>query len=326
MTENFWNDLPRPFFILAPMEDVTDVVFRHVIKEAAEPDVYFTEFTNAESYNHPDGKDSVRGRLTFTEDEQPIVAHIWGDKPEHFEKMSIDMATAGFKGIDINMGCPAANVARNGKGSGLIRRPEVAAELIQAAKAGGIPVSVKTRLGYSKVNEWFEWLKHVLEQDIANLSIHLRTRSEMSKYDAHWELIPEIKKLRDEIAPNTLLTINGDIPNRQVGLELVEKYGVDGVMIGRGVFTNPFAFEFEAKAHSPKELLDLFRLHLDLFDENQKAENQPFKPLRRFFKIYVRGIKGAADLRHRLMETESTDEVRAMLDEFEAQMEAEIYN
>ena len=320
MTENFWNDLPRPFFILAPMEDVTDVVFRHVIKEAAEPDVYFTEFTNAESYNHPVGRISVRGRLTFTEDEQPIVAHIWGDKPEHFEKMSIDMAAAGFKGIDINMGCPVANVARNGRGSGLINRPEVAAELIQAAKAGGIPVSVKTRLGYVDVDEWYDWLKHVLEQDIANLSIHLRTRAEMSKFDAHWELIPEIKKLRDEIAPNTLLTINGDIPNRQVGLELVEKYGVDGVMIGRGVFTNPFAFELEAKDHSPKELLDLFRLHLDLFDEHQSMDDKPFKPLRRFFKIYIRGIKGAAELRHQLMDTNSTDEVRAMLDEFEATM------
>lgn len=320
MTKNFWNELPKPFFILAPMEDVTDVVFRHVIKEAAEPDVFFTEFTNAESYNHPGGRDSVRGRLTFTEDEQPIVAHIWGDKPEHFETMSIDMAKAGFKGIDINMGCPAANVARNGRGSGLIRRPDVAAELIQAAKAGGLPVSVKTRLGYVKVEEWYEWIKHLLEQDIANLSIHLRTRAEMSKVDAHWELIPEIKKMRDEIAPDTLLTINGDIPNRQVGLELVEKYGVDGVMIGRGVFTNPFAFELEAKDHHPKELLDLFRLHLDLFDENQKFENRPFKPLRRFFKIYIRGIKGAAELRHQLMDTNDTDEVRAMLDEFEAKM------
>ena len=318
LTENFWNELPKPFFILAPMEDVTDVVFRHVIKEAAAPDVYFTEFTNAESYNHPDGQMSVRGRLTFTEDEQPIVAHIWGDKPHHFEKMSIDMAAAGFKGIDINMGCPVANVARNGKGAGLINHPDTAAALIQAAKAGGIPVSVKTRLGYSKLSEWYDWLKHLLEQDIANLSIHLRTRSEMSKYAAHWEMIPEIKKLRDEIAPDTLLTINGDIPNRAVGLELVEKYGVDGVMIGRGVFTNPFAFEKEAEEHSTKELLDLFRLHLDLFDEYQKMDDRPFKPLRRFFKIYIRGIAGAATLRHELMDTETTDEVRAMLDNFEA--------
>lgn len=317
MTDNFWNDLPRPFFVLAPMEDVTDVVFRHVIAEAARPDVFFTEFTNSESYCHPDGQQSVRGRLEFTEDEQPIVAHIWGDNPDNFRKMSIGMAEAGFKGIDINMGCPVANVAKNGKGSGLIKRLEVAAELIQAAKAGGLPVSVKTRLGYAKLEEWRDWLTHVFEQDIANLSIHLRTRNEMSKADAHWDMIPEIKRLRDEIAPNTLLTINGDIPNRQVGLELVEKYGVDGVMIGRGVFTNPFAFEKEPKEHEPKELLDLFRLHLDLFDHYTKDEPRPFKPLRRFFKIYVRGISGASALRQALMDTENPDEARAMLDAFE---------
>lgn len=321
MKENFWQDLPKPFFILAPMEDVTDIIFRHVIAEAGRPDVFFTEFANSESYCHPEGEQSLRGRLQYSEDEQPIVAHIWGDNPENFRKMSIGMAEAGFKGIDINMGCPVANVARNGRGSGLIKRPERAAELIQAAKAGGIPVSVKTRLGYSKLSEWRDWLTHVLEQDIANLSIHLRTRNEMSKYDAHWELIPEIKELRDEIAPNTLLTINGDIPDREKGLELAEKYGIDGVMIGRGVFNNPFAFELEAKNHSPKELLNLFRLHLDLYDHYTKEEPRPFKPLRRFFKIYVRGIAGASNLRHRLMDTETTDEVRVMLDEFEKTME-----
>ena len=317
MTENFWHDLPRPFFILAPMEDVTDVVFRHVVSEAGRPDVFFTEFTNSESYCHPEASFSVRGRLTFTEDEQPIVAHIWGDKPEHFREMSIGMAERGFKGIDINMGCPVANVAGNGKGCGLIRRPEVAAELIQAAKAGGLPVSVKTRLGYTKVEEWREWLTHILKQDIVNLSIHLRTKKEMSQVPAHWELIPEIKALRDEIAPQTLLTINGDIPDRQTGLELVEKYGVDGVMIGRGVFTNPFAFEKEPKEHSSKEMLDLLRLHLDLFDKYSAIESRLFKPLRRFFKIYVRGFRGAGELRNKLMDTESTDDVRELLDTFE---------
>ncbi len=319
MKENFWRELPRPFFILAPMEDVTDVVFRHVVSEAARPDVFFTEFTNSVSYCHPEGKMSVRGRLTYTEDEQPIVAHIWGDEPEHFKQMSIGMAEEGFKGLDINMGCPVPNVAGKGKGCGLIRRPEVAAELIQAAKAGGLPVSVKTRLGYTQVDEWRDWLTHVLKQDIVNLSIHLRTKKEMSNYPAHWELIPEIKKLRDEIAPDTLLTINGDIPDRQTGLELAEKYGVDGIMIGRGIFKNPFAFEKEKKEHTSKELLDLLRLHLDLFDKYSAMEDRPFKPLRRFFKIYVRGIRGASVLRHELMSTETTDEVRALLDEFERQ-------
>ncbi len=317
MKKNFWRELPKPFFILAPMEEVTDVVFRHVVSEAARPDVFFTEFTNTESYCHPDGRSSVRGRLTFTEDEQPIVAHIWGDKPDYFREMSIGMAEMGFSGIDINMGCPVPNVATRGKGSGLILRPEVAEEIIQAAKAGGLPVSVKTRLGYTEIDEWMNWLTHLLKQDIANLSIHLRTRKEMSLVDAHWELIPEIKKLRDEIAPDTLLTMNGDILDYQMGMELVEKYGFDGVMIGRGIFKNPFAFEKEKKAHSSEELLDLLRLHLDLYDKySEELETRPFSALHRFFKIYVKGFRGASTLRNDLMRSKSTDEVRKMLDEF----------
>ncbi|HDN3410293.1 TPA: tRNA-dihydrouridine synthase [Staphylococcus aureus] len=324
MKENFWIELPRPFFILAPMEDVTDIVFRHVVSEAARPDVFFTEFTNTESFCHPEGIHSVRGRLTFSEDEQPMVAHIWGDKPEQFRETSIQLAKMGFKGIDLNMGCPVANVAKKGKGSGLILRPDVAAEIIQATKAGGLPVSVKTRLGYYEIDEWKDWLKHVFEQDIANLSIHLRTRKEMSKVDAHWELIEAIKNLRDEIAPNTLLTINGDIPDRKTGLELAEKYGIDGVMIGRGIFHNPFAFEKEPREHTSKELLDLLRLHLSLFNKYEKDEIRQFKSLRRFFKIYVRGIRGASELRHQLMNTQSIAEARALLDEFEAQMDEDV--
>ncbi|MBN4951503.1 tRNA-dihydrouridine synthase, partial [Staphylococcus sp. EG-SA-2] len=300
------------------------IVFRHVVSEAARPDVFFTEFTNTESFCHPEGIHSVRGRLTFSEDEHPMVAHIWGDKPEQFRETSIQLAKMGFKGIDLNMGCPVANVAKKGKGSGLILRPDVAAEIIQATKAGGLPVSVKTRLGYYEIDEWKDWLKHVFEQDIANLSIHLRTRKEMSKVDAHWELIEAIKNLRDEIAPNTLLTINGDIPDRKTGLELAEKYGIDGVMIGRGIFHNPFAFEKEPREHTSKELLDLLRLHLSLFNKYEKDEIRQFKSLRRFFKIYVRGIRGASELRHQLMNTQSIAEARALLDEFEAQMDEDV--
>lgn len=319
MKENFWKDLPKPFFVLAPMEDVTDVVFRHVIQKAGSPDVFFTEFTNTESYCHPEGQKSVRGRLVFTEDEQPVVAHIWGDKPEHFREMSIGMAEMGFKGIDLNMGCPVPNVATRGKGSGLILRQEVAAEIIQAAKAGGLPVSVKTRLGYSELEEWEAWLTHIFEQDIANLSIHLRTRKEMSQANAHWEMIPQIKELRDRIAPDTLLTINGDIPDRTVGLELAEKYGIDGVMIGRGVFKNPFAFEKEPREHSSKEYLDLLRLQLELHDQFIEEIPRSVTGLHRFFKIYVKGFRGAGELRNQLMNTRSTDEVRALIDAFEQQ-------
>ncbi|WP_430610339.1 tRNA dihydrouridine synthase [Enterococcus sp. DIV0876] len=321
MTTNFWAELPSPFFVLAPMEDVTDVVFRHVVQAAGAPDVFFTEFTNSDSYCHPEGRDSVRGRLVFTEDEQPMVAHIWGDKPEFFREMSIGLAEMGFKGIDINMGCPVPNVAGRGKGSGLILRPEVAAELIQAAKAGGLPVSVKTRLGYTTLDEMDAWLTHILEQDIANLSIHMRTRKEMSKVDAHWELIPAVVALRDKIAPHTKLTINGDIPDRQTGLALAEKYGVDGLMIGRGIFKNPYAFEKEPKEHTSEELLGLLHLQLDLQDHYAQMVPRSISGLHRFFKIYVKGFPGASELRGNLMNTKSTDEVRQLLAEFEASKE-----
>ena len=317
MTTNFWKELPKPFFVLAPMEDVTDVVFRHVVKHAAAPDVFFTEFTNSDSFCHPDGKDSVRGRLTITEDEQPMVAHIWGDKPEFFREMSIAMAEMGFQGIDINMGCPVPNVAERGKGSGLILRPEVAAQLIEAAKAGGLPVSVKTRIGYTEMSEMEEWISHLLHQDIANLSVHLRTRKEMSKVDAHWEVIPKIIALRDQIAPQTLITINGDIPDRQTGEELAEKYGVDGIMIGRGIFKNPYAFEKDPREHTEKELIGLLRLQLDLQDHYSEIIPRSITGLHRFFKIYIKGFPGANDLRVQLMNTKSTDEVREILDTFE---------
>lgn len=319
MTTNFWAELPRPFFILAPMEDVTDVVFRHVVKEAGAPDVFFTEFTNSDSFCHPDGIESVRGRLAFTEDEQPMVAHIWGDKPEFFREMSLALADMGFKGIDLNMGCPVPNVAERGKGSGLILRPDVAAELIEAAKAGGLPVSVKTRLGFTDTAEMKDWISHLLKQDIANLSVHMRTRKEMSKVDAHWELIPEIVKMRDELAPQTLITINGDILDRQMGLALAEKYGVDGLMIGRGIFKNPYAFEKDPKEHSPKEMIGLLRLQLDLQDKYAEQVPRSIVGLHRFFKIYVKGFPGANDLRVSLMNTKSTEEVREILDNFENQ-------
>jgi tRNA-dihydrouridine synthase len=311
---NFWQDLPKPFFILAPMEAVTDVVFRHVIAHAARPDIFFTEFTNAASYCSPAGVHSTRGRLTFTDDEQPMVAQIWGSNPDHFAQMSVGLKEMGFAGIDINMGCPDKSVIKSGGGSDLIRNPERAADLIAAAKTAGLPVSVKTRLGYSSTDEWRGWLTHILKQDIVNLTIHLRTRKEMSKVPAHFEFIPEIKKLRDEIAPQTLLTINGDIEDRQHGEELIKQYGVDGVMIGRGIFHNPFAFEKEKRVHSREELIELLNLQLDLFDKySEELEPRRFEPLKRFFKIYIRDFPGASELREKLMHTKDTTDARQVL-------------
>lgn len=311
---NFWDDLLKPFFALAPMESVTDIVFRHVISEASKPDIFFTEFVNASSFCSEKGIHSTRERLTFTADEQPIIAQIWGKKPEEFAKMSLEIAKMGFSGIDINMGCPDKAVVKTGSGSALINNPELAAELIKAAKTGGLPVSVKTRLGDVKPEEWHDWIKFLLEQKIANLTVHLRTRKEMSKVGAHYELIPEIKKIRDEIAPKTLLTINGDILDRISGEEFIKRYGVDGVMIGRGVFSNPFAFEHQKVEHTRDELLALLRLHLDLYDK-YSAEFGPLKfdPLKRFFKIYIRDFPGASELREKLMHAKNTRQVRELI-------------
>lgn len=313
---NFWQDLPKPFFALAPMEAVTDVVFRHVIAKAGAPDVYFTEFTNTASYCSPKGLHSTRGRLDFTEDEQPIVAQIWGNNPEHFRQMAHGLKEQGFAGIDINMGCPDKTVVKGGSGSALIRTPELAADIIAATKEAGLPVSVKARLGDKSIDEWQDWLGHLLKQDIANLTIHLRTRKEMSKVEAHFELIPAIKALRDDIAPQTLLTINGDIQDRQHGLELVKEHDIDGIMIGRGVFKNPFAFADDGAESGTNQsnLLELLNYHLDLFDKNNTPE-QPrrYDPLKRFFKIYLHSFPGAAEVRESMMKTKSTDEARELL-------------
>lgn len=300
------------------MEDVTDIVFRKVIANAARPDVFFTEFTNTEGFNHDEHLAATRGRLFFEEDEGPIVAHIWGDEPELFEKTAYRLKEMGYDGIDLNMGCPAPNVFKHGRGAGLILRPEVAASLIQATKKAGLPVSVKTRLGHAKVDEYKDWITHLLKQDITNLSIHLRTKVEMSKYPAHYELIPDILKIRDEIAPETLITLNGDIEDYKHGMKLIEETGADGIMIGRGVFHNPYAFDKEGKVPTPKELIDLLRTHLDYVDHYVKIEPNLKKPLQRFFKIYIKEMKGANKLRTDLMNTKTTDEVRILLDAFES--------
>jgi tRNA-dihydrouridine synthase len=307
---NFWQDLPKPFFVLAPMDGVTDVVFRHVATKAARPDVYFTEFTNAAAYFSDKGRQSTESRLAFTPDEQPLVAQIWGTNPEHYAFMAKGLAAAGFAGIDINMGCPTKDVIKTGACSALIEQPELAAKLIAAAKEGGIPVSVKTRIGF-KTAKTEEWISFLLKQDIAALTVHGRTQKEMSKVPAHWDEIAKAVKLRDEIAPHTLIIGNGDVMNRTEGLKRIEETGVDGIMIGRGIFTNPYAFEKEPRQHSREELLDLLNYHLDLVEA--ATHKMAFAPLKRFFKIYIRDFDGASELRDKLMHTSSVAEVREIL-------------
>jgi tRNA-dihydrouridine synthase len=316
--KNIWQDLPRPIMVLAPMEAVTDVVFRHVVKSAATPDLYMTEFTNATGWMHA-GDKAIGGRLVRTDDEHPIIAQLWGSDPVAMEKLAIHCKALGYDGIDINMGCPDMSAVKAGGGAGMIRTPELAAEMIASAKRSGLPVSVKTRLGYSTTDEWCAWLTFLLEQDIAMLTIHLRTKKEMSKTDAHWELMTDIRKLRDSVAPQTLLIGNGDVRDRQHAIELANQTGIDGVMIGRGIFHNPFAFELEPHPHDRHELLSLLRHHLDLYDTYHELTGRPFDTLKRFFKIYVRDFEGSAQLRDQLMHTHTTHEVRQIIDDLIAE-------
>lgn len=324
---SFWNDLPQPFFVLAPMEAVTDVVFRHVVERAGAPDVFFTEFANATGWVHA-GDRAIAGRLVKTDDEHPLVAQIWGGEPGDMEQFAQHCARLGFAGIDINMGCPAKSAIKSG-GAALIRNPDVAVAAIAAAKTAGLPVSVKTRLGYSTVDEWRAWLTTLLQQDIVNLTVHLRTKKEMSKVAAHYELIDDIVALRDAIAPQTLLTINGDIRDRAHGMALVAAHpGVNGLMIGRGVFADPFCFAPRADSVTQgsrsmaQRNFALLRYHLDLFDHWQPQLGRPYETLKRFYKIYIRDFDGAKELRDQLMHTTSTDEARQIIHQWHEAMSA----
>ena len=315
---NIWNELKTPFTVLAPMEGVTDCVFRAVVNKAGRPDLFYTEFTNVSSFASERGRHDALERLTVKAEDKPIIAQIWGKNPEHFGELARELEGMGFSGLDLNFGCPDRHVNKAGGGAAMIRTPELAVEVINQAKENtNLPVSVKTRLGFTYVDEYKEWLPLLLKQNLAALTVHLRTRKEMSKVAAHYELIPDIIKLRNEIAPETKLLINGDIKDKKQALELHEKYPeVDGFMIGRGVFMNPFCFT----DHEPtkKELLDLFRFHLDEYDKHEKeVEKYPYEPLKHFFKVYINSFDGASDLRVKLMDCKSTDELRKVLDEYE---------
>lgn len=324
---NFWNDLPHGFTVLAPMEGVTDVVFRRVVARAGRPNVFFTEFTNVSSFASEKGRHDALERLDIAGKtskivpespnlESPIVAQIWGKNPEHFAETASHLEKLGFDGLDINMGCPDRHVNKAGGGAAMIKTPDLAIECIKRAKEStSLPVSVKTRLGFTFCNEYEEWIPLLLGQHLVALTVHLRTRKEMSKVPAHYDLIPEIIKMRDNIAPETKLIINGDIRDLAQAQELSEKYpGVDGFMIGRGVFANPYCFTHHQPTRA--ELQELFLYHLDLFDARAKElksrdSRYPYEPIKHFIKIYFSDFDGAAELRNKLMMCKNTDDLRA---------------
>ena len=277
---NIWNELKKPFLILAPMEGVTDIMFRQVVAKAGRPDLFFTEFTNVSSYASEKGRANALERLEVAPTDSPIIAQIWGKNPDHFRECAAALESLGFSGIDLNFGCPDKHVNKAGGGAAMIKTPELAIECFKNAKEStNLPISVKTRLGWSSPDEYKTWLPILLKEHPAALTIHLRTRKEMSKVPAHFELIPEIINLRNKISPETKLIINGDIKTKAQTLTLHDKYPeIDGFMIGRGIFENPYCFT----NHTPTkaELMELLKLHLDLYDERTKQVLRNLSELR----------------------------------------------
>jgi tRNA-dihydrouridine synthase len=312
---NFWQELDKPFFLLAPMDDVTDVVFRQIVAQTATPDVFMTEFVSTDGLLSP-GRERVMEKLRLEENPtKPVVAQIWGSDPEKYFKVAQDLASSGFAGIDINMGCPEKGIVARGCCGGIIGNYKLAEEIISATKAGAgtLPVSVKTRIGLNSIITE-EWTSFLLKQDIAALTIHGRTVREMSKVPAHWDEIAKVVVLRNAIAPQTLIIGNGDVENRAHGLDRIAESGVDGIMIGRGIFHDIFAFSDSETESTPEERLAILRAHLDLF-ESTWGDSHSFQILKKFFKIYISGWYGSAELRATLMSANTPEEVRKILSE-----------
>jgi tRNA-dihydrouridine synthase len=318
----------KPFFVLAPMDDVTDTVFRRMVHQTAPADLYYTEFVNVDGLQSP-GRPNLLKKVRFVETEGPLVIQLWGKDPENFRKTAQEVADGSlakelglpegvnFVGVDLNMGCPAKSEVKNGTCSALIKNRPLALEIITATKKGlngKLPLSVKTRVGFNEVD--MTWIEFLLEQKLNMLTIHGRTKKQMSKVPANWDLIGEARSLRDHISPETLIVGNGDVMNHQHGQELIDKYQLDGVMIGRGIFQDPYAFAVD----SPWETIDrearinLYKQHVLLFANQWQNTERPIHTLNKFCKVYISDFDGAKELREQLMAAESTEELLRILD------------
>ncbi len=316
---SFWKKLARPILALAPMEDVTDSVFRQIVAVCARPTVFFTEFTSVDGLCSR-GREEVIRRFEYTPGEHPIIAQIWGNRPELFSKAAKLIADMKFDGVDINAGCPQKNVTSRGAGACLIQDPPLMKEIIAATKegaaqralpGGGIPVSVKTRLGYKKIS--MDWISFLLEQDLDALTIHGRTVSELSRVPAHWDDIGRVVTLRNQMKKDTIIMGNGDVVDYADAAEKCNMYGTDGAMIGRGIFQNLWAFDTNGVTHMDdhKALMRIMREHMRLFEKTGKN----FAILKKFFKIYIQGFPHAGDIRERLMEADTRQEAEEILRE-----------
>lgn len=316
---NIWQKLkkelnPGPITILAPMANVTDSPFRRIIIQCGHPDLFFNEFISCDGLCSS-GRDKLLKELRFTEDEHPIIAQFFGSNPKNFYECAQLAQELNFDGIDINMGCPDKNVEKQGAGAALIKTPKLAQQIIGETKrgAGNLPVSVKTRLGYNKV-EIKEWITALLEMDLAALTVHGRTRKEMSFGPAHWDLIGEAAHLAH--SGNTLIVGNGDVSDLADAHSKAKTYNLDGIMIGRGIFKNPWFFSAKdgsasggnPSAKTPAQKIELMMEHVRLFTEFW-GENKHFDVMKKFFKVYVSGWDGANELRTVLMSAKNKDDV-----------------
>ncbi len=309
-----WQNLSHPFFVLAPMENVTDTVFRQIVMSCGAPDVFFTEFTNTNGICSV-GRKEVEKRLLYTEKERPLIAQIWGNNPEHFFETAKYIHSLGFDGIDINLGCPDRAVMKQGSCAALILNIPLVTSLIEQTKKGanGLPVSIKTRIGINKI-QTEEWITFLLEQDIDALTIHGRTAKEQSLVPAHWDEIGKAVEIRNKLGVKTKLIGNGDIVTRKQAEEMIEKYQLDGIMIGRGIFQNTWIFnpKIEEENITPLMRLEKLQEHLDLF-ETTWGETKQFATIKKFVKAYVHSFDGASLLRASLMEAKTMSEMQGIL-------------
>ncbi|MFA5998030.1 MAG: tRNA-dihydrouridine synthase [Candidatus Paceibacterota bacterium] len=312
---SFWNKLQKPFFVMAPMADVTDVAFRALVAARGKPDVFWTEFVSADGLYHtreikkmPDEENPLMRDLVIGEGQRPILAQIFSSKPEMITYATKLVAELGFDGVDINMGCPDRAIERQGCGSAMMKNPELAQEIIRAAKAASnLPVSVKTRVGYNK-ESLDEWLTALLEAAPAAITLHLRTRKEMSLVPADWELMQKAVEIRNSVNPDVLLIGNGDVQDLEDGRAKVAESGCDGAMLGRAMFGNPWVFAGRKSEDTPlaEKLAALIELAHG-FEKISPSKN--FAILKKHIKAFVTGFDGAADLRARLMAAESVAEL-----------------
>lgn len=313
---NFLEELPKPFFALAPMDDVTDTVFRQIVADCAKPDLSFTEFVNVDGLQSA-GREHLLHKLMLSDKEKPVIAQLWGLKPENFYKTTKDLIDMGFDGVDLNMGCPVKTVIKNGACAALINNRELAGEIIDAtAEAAGdtLPVSVKTRVGFTTVD--MSWIEFLLNKKILNmLSIHARTAKQMSKVPPDYDLLGQAVELRNSLSPRTLIVGNGDVMSRGQAEELANRHDLDGVMIGRGVLHDPFVFAKDSpwEQWAKQQKLELFRRHIELYLKTYTEKQRRFEALRKFCKLYINGFEGASDLRASFMETNSPTEALDLL-------------